>query len=127
MCGYVRQPRAQGDYATTTKLMSLGLAYLSTSGIVDIAEPLIERVAQQSGELVRLAIIDGDRLTWVAKSQGARKGLRYEAPRASVVHCNRPCLAADALQRARARTGVKRASARGRTTAPTRRPPCRRC
>ncbi len=76
--GYVRQPRAQGDYAMTTKLMSLGLAYLSTSGIVDIAEPLIERVAQQSGELVRLAIIDGDRLTWVAKSQGARKGLRYD-------------------------------------------------
>jgi IclR family transcriptional regulator, acetate operon repressor len=76
--GYVRQPRAQGDYAMTIKLMSLGLAYLSTSGIVDIAEPPIERVAQLSGELVRLAIIDGDRLTWVAKSQGARKGLRYD-------------------------------------------------
>jgi IclR family transcriptional regulator, acetate operon repressor len=29
MRGYVRQPRAQGDYAMTTKLMSLGLAYLS--------------------------------------------------------------------------------------------------
>ena len=76
--GYVRQPRAQGDYALTTRLASLGLSWLSTSGIVDIAEPLIERVAQLSGELVRLAIIDGERLTWVAKAQGARKGLRYD-------------------------------------------------
>ena len=35
-------------------------------------------MAQQSGELVRLAIADGEHLTWVAKSQGARKGLRYD-------------------------------------------------
>jgi IclR family acetate operon transcriptional repressor len=76
--GYVRQTRAQGDYALTTKLVALGLGFLSTTGIVDIAEPLIERLAQQSGELVRLAIVDGDRLTWVAKAQGARKGLRYD-------------------------------------------------
>jgi DNA-binding IclR family transcriptional regulator len=76
--GYVRQPRAQGDYTLTTRLASLGLSWLSTSGIVDIAEPLMERVAQLSGELVRLAILDGERLTWVAKAQGARKGLRYD-------------------------------------------------
>ena len=35
-------------------------------------------MAQQSGELVRLAIVDGEHLTWVAKSQGARKGVRYD-------------------------------------------------
>jgi DNA-binding IclR family transcriptional regulator len=76
--GYVRQLREHGDYALTTKLVSLGLSFLSASGIVDMAEPLIERVARESGELVRLAIVDGDRLTWVAKAQGARKGLRYD-------------------------------------------------
>ena len=27
---------------------------------------------------MRLAIVDGEHLTWVAKSQGARKGLRYD-------------------------------------------------
>lgn len=76
--GYVRQVRAQGDYLLTTKLASLGLGYLSGAGIVDIAEPLLERLAQRTGELVRLSIIDGDRLTWVAKAQGVRKGLRYD-------------------------------------------------
>ena len=62
----------------TAKLASMGLGFLSSSGIVDIAEPLLERLAKESGELVRLSIIDGDRLTWVAKAQGSRKGLRYD-------------------------------------------------
>ena len=76
--GYVRQRQAHGDYQLTTKLVSLGLGYLSGAGIVDIAEPLLERLAQTSGELVRLSIVDDDRLTWVAKAQGVRKGLRYD-------------------------------------------------
>lgn len=76
--GYVRQVRPQGDYVLTAKMASMGLGFLSSTGIVDIAEPLLERLAQQSGELVRLAIVDGERLTWVAKAQGSRKGLRYD-------------------------------------------------
>jgi len=76
--GYVRQVRTQGDYLLTTKLVSLGLGYLSTAGIVDIAEPLLERLAHSTGELVRLSIVDGDRLTWIAKAQGMRQGLRYD-------------------------------------------------
>ncbi|HEY4066884.1 MAG TPA: helix-turn-helix domain-containing protein, partial [Burkholderiaceae bacterium] len=33
--GYVKQMRAQGDYLLTTKVASLGLGFLSGSGIVD--------------------------------------------------------------------------------------------
>lgn len=77
--GYVRQARKQSDYMLTTKMVSLGLGFLSSAGIVDVAEPLLERLAQRSGELVRLSIVDADRLTWVAKSQGVRQtGLRYD-------------------------------------------------
>lgn len=77
--GYVRQAHKQGDYVLTTKVVSMGLGFLSSAGIVDIAEPLLERLAQASGELVRLSIVDDDRLTWVAKSQGMRQtGLRYD-------------------------------------------------
>lgn len=76
--GYVRQVRDQGDYVLTTKLTSLGLGYLSASGIVDAAQPLIDGLAEHTGELVRLSVIDGRRLTWVAKAQGARSGLRYD-------------------------------------------------
>ena len=76
--GYVRQLRELGEYALTTKLPALGLNFLAGAGVVDIAQPIIDRVAEMSGELVRLAIVDGDRLTFVAKSQGARSGLRYD-------------------------------------------------
>jgi DNA-binding IclR family transcriptional regulator len=77
-CGYVRQLSERGDYALTTKLPALGLSFFGGAGIVDIATPIIERLAATSGELVRLALVDGDRLTFVAKSQGARAGLRYD-------------------------------------------------
>jgi len=76
--GYVKQVKHQGDYVMTTKVASLGLGFLSGSGIVDIAQPLIERLADASGELARLSVIDEDRLTWVAKSEGGRKGFRYD-------------------------------------------------
>jgi len=76
--GYVRQLRDHGEYALTTKLPALGLSFLGGAGIVDVAQPVIDRLANVSGELVRLAIVDGDRLTFVAKAQGARAGLRYD-------------------------------------------------
>jgi IclR family acetate operon transcriptional repressor len=76
--GYVRAMPQRGDYALTTKVASMGLSFLSKSGIVDIAQPLIERLAHKTEELVRLAIVDGERLMLVAKAQGARSGLRYD-------------------------------------------------
>jgi IclR family acetate operon transcriptional repressor len=77
-CGYVRQDQSHGDYMLTIKLVSLGLSFLSNSGIVDIAQPMLDRLAASSGELVRLAVVDGDELTFVAKAQGATRGLRYD-------------------------------------------------
>jgi DNA-binding IclR family transcriptional regulator len=77
-CGYVRQARQQGDYVLTVKLVSLGLGFLSASGVVDVAQPSLDRLAEASGELVRLAIVDGDELVFVAKAQGATRGLRYD-------------------------------------------------
>ncbi|MDF3838819.1 IclR family transcriptional regulator [Cupriavidus basilensis] len=77
-CEYVRQTRDKGEYILTTKLVSMGLTYLSETGIIDIAQPLLDRLAESTGELVRLSVIDGKRLTWVARAQGARQGLRYD-------------------------------------------------
>lgn len=76
--GYARQLRDQGDYVLTIKLVSLGLSYLSASGMVDVAQPALDALAETSRELVRLAIVDGDELVFVAKAQGATRGLRYD-------------------------------------------------
>jgi len=76
--GYVRQDRHNGHYFMTTKLVSICLAFLSRAGIVDVAQPLLDQLAASSGELVRLAVVDGEDLTFVAKAQGATHGLRYD-------------------------------------------------
>ena len=75
--GYVRSMQ-RGDYALTTKLASMGMSFLSKSGIIDIAQPLMNRLARETEELVRLAILDGQRLTLVAKAHGAKVGLLYD-------------------------------------------------
>lgn len=61
----------------SVKLAALGLAYLGTSGITDLVQPILDDLAKRTGELVRLAIVENDHLTWVAKSQSAQSGLFY--------------------------------------------------
>jgi DNA-binding IclR family transcriptional regulator len=75
--GYVRQDAQTSRYRLSTKLVALGFRYLASSG-ADVVQPVLDRLAEASGELVRLGVIDGERQTWIAKSQGARSGLRYD-------------------------------------------------
>ncbi len=79
--GYVRQLRNQGDYALTIKLAGIGLAFLARTGVPDIAQPILDRLAAESRELVRLSVIDGEDLVWVGVAQGAVAGLRYDPGR----------------------------------------------
>lgn len=76
--GYVRQDPQSSRYFLTVRLAALGQAYLAATGISDLAQPLLDDLAQGSGELVRLAVSDGRQLVWVAKAQGARTGLRLD-------------------------------------------------
>lgn len=76
--GYVRQVQAGGDYALTIKLPALGLGFMGRAGITDVAQPVLDNLAADSGELIRLSVIDGARLIWVAVAQGATRGLRYD-------------------------------------------------
>ena len=129
--GYVRQLRAQGDYVLTPSWCRSGLSFLSSSGIVDIAAAADRPAGATSGELVRLAIVDGERLTWVAKAQGARKGLRYDPDmgmdaRLSCTASGHAWLLTMSDERA-----LELVSRQGfgepRTTVRMRRPPSRRC
>ncbi|WP_263260195.1 IclR family transcriptional regulator [Pseudomonas sp. RIT-PI-S] len=75
--GYVRQNPESLRYLLTTRLVAQGFRYLGNSG-VDIVQPILDRLAEHSGELIRLGVVEGPRLTWLAKAQGARSGLRYD-------------------------------------------------
>ena len=76
--GYVRQERRHGGYQLTVKIATLAFNFLAGLGVTDLAQPILDRLARETGELVRLAVVDGERLIWVAKAQGPQFGLRYD-------------------------------------------------
>ena len=76
--GFVVQHGESGRYALTLKLTMLGLRHYVQTGLDDFAQPILDRLATETGELARLAVVEGNRLIWVAKAQGARSGLRYD-------------------------------------------------
>ena len=75
---YVRQVRNHGDYALTIKMAAQGLSFLGKTGVTDVAQPTLDRLAADSGELVRLSVMDYPNLVWIAVAQGATAGLRYD-------------------------------------------------
>lgn len=77
--GYVEQDQQTQRYRGSVRLAVLGLQYLSSTGLKDIYLPELRRLANASGELVRLAAPQGDRLFFVSESQGATRGLRFDA------------------------------------------------
>lgn len=87
--GFVRQDEDHGEYTLALKLVSLGLIYLSTSGVADISQPVLDRLAESSGELARLGVVEDDHITFVGKAQGAKSGLRYDPDMGSQppLHC----------------------------------------
>ena len=76
--GYVKQDPVTSHYLLTVRLAALGLAFLAGKGITDLAQPVLDELAEATGELARLAVAEEDQLVWVAKAQGARTGLRYD-------------------------------------------------
>jgi DNA-binding IclR family transcriptional regulator len=77
--GYVRQSGDDGVYTLTLQLPLLAAHHLEGQGFADICQPQLDRLAELSGELVRLAWLDGNRLVWIAEAQRAAPGLRYDA------------------------------------------------
>lgn len=84
----VRRAGDGGIYALTLELPVLANRFLEAKGFIDLCQPEMQRLAELSGELVRLAWRDGDRLVYVAEAQGAREGLRYDSNlgRAVILH-----------------------------------------
>lgn len=76
--GFVRQDPASGHYGLTLKLTLLGLRHYAGTGLKDLIQPVLDRLAVATGELVRLAMVEGEGMVWVAKAQGARYGLKYD-------------------------------------------------
>lgn len=75
--GYVRQDAISERYHLTLRLAALGFRYLAANGLTDVVQPILNRLAAQTGELVHLGVVDDERMFWVAWAQGSVSPLRY--------------------------------------------------
>jgi DNA-binding IclR family transcriptional regulator len=75
--GWIEQDEKLGLYQLTLRLTTLGQRFLMASGIPDLCQPVITYLAQETRELVRLAVVHGDGLTWISHAQGSNAGLIY--------------------------------------------------
>lgn len=78
--GWAAQDPGTGFYRLTMHLAVLGQRFYAATGVADVCQPLLDRLASDSREFVRLAVHDGHALVWIAHAQGAvgRVGLVYQ-------------------------------------------------
>lgn len=86
--GVVEQDSATRRYRLTLVLPALGLRHVAGLGFVEAAQPELDRLAAETGELARLALVERDVLVWIAKAQGTKGLLRLDpmTGRAAVPH-----------------------------------------
>lgn len=114
--GYVRQEFEGGAYRLTAKIVALGFSHLASAGVTTRIQPLLDQLADKTGELVTLAVIHDEKLIRVAKAQGARRGLLYNPDEGAEVylaatsngHAWLSCLDEDEALQLAARQGLKR-------------------
>jgi DNA-binding IclR family transcriptional regulator len=76
--GLVQQDERTRDYRLTLALPALGLRYLSSLNFIEACRPIMDTLANDTRELVRLAVVSGSELLWMAKAQGSRSLLRLD-------------------------------------------------
>jgi DNA-binding IclR family transcriptional regulator len=65
--GFVRQPSAGGPYCLGFKFLELAEQVLADTDAARLAHPLLEVLAQRSGETCHFAVLDGTNAVYVAK------------------------------------------------------------
>ncbi|HEY0199773.1 MAG TPA: IclR family transcriptional regulator [Rhodanobacter sp.] len=74
--GYVYRAEPAGFYRLTYKVRNIGLRHMSSNKLLDQNLPVLQGLAEMTDELVRLAVVERDSLTWIAAIQGTRRMLQ---------------------------------------------------
>jgi IclR family acetate operon transcriptional repressor len=77
--GYVWRDDLAQRYHLTYRISNLGLRQLQQSGLLGQCSSLLEDLAERTGELVRLSVVErSEKVTWVYAVVGTRRTLRID-------------------------------------------------
>ncbi len=75
---YLFRSEKQQHYHLTFKVANLGLRQMTSSGLLDQCQPTIRALAEKTGELARLAIVQHGKPIWIYSASGPRRMLRID-------------------------------------------------
>jgi len=112
--GYVRS--AERGFALTPRVLELGMAYVGSLGMWDIARPHMQRLVAQTNESTSMAQLDGSDIVYVARvavpkivTLAVNIGTRFPAPATSMGRILLSALTGDQLDevmRTPSRSGI---------------------
>ncbi len=73
---YLRQDPATGRFALTWRLLALAFGHADRAGVPRIFAPVLQELADETDELVQLAVVDGEQVLFVAKAEGLGQRIR---------------------------------------------------
>jgi IclR family acetate operon transcriptional repressor len=77
--GYVEKDDRTSQYFLSFKVITLANTLMTARRIDDFFMPTLRDLAARTGELIRLAIAEGDSLRWIAQANGSAHRVRLQA------------------------------------------------
>jgi IclR family acetate operon transcriptional repressor len=74
--GFVRQDRVTAHFQLGWRLLALAFGHAQRVGIPAVCHPILQQLADETDELVQLAIVERDQVLFVAKAEGRGQRLR---------------------------------------------------
>jgi IclR family acetate operon transcriptional repressor len=73
---YVRREAETGRFTLTWRLLALAFGHADRAGMPRLFMPVLQELADETDELVQLAVVDGSQVLFVAKAEGPGQRIR---------------------------------------------------
>jgi len=73
---YVRRDAGSGRFLLTWRLLALAFGHADQAGMPRVFLPVLQELADETDELVQLAVVDGDQVLFVGKAEGRGQTIR---------------------------------------------------
>jgi len=78
MKGYLYQDPDTESFKLTFRISNIGLRQQTATRLTDLCYPILRALAEETGELVRLAVVENERPVWVHAAVGSARLLRID-------------------------------------------------